>query len=72
MAPLVTSPLSPWGRDGVGHLGGEGGVGNGCHGLGVLLLALEACAGGEGEHGGEPAGVLGAVQSVGFLGRGPG
>ena len=45
-------------------------MGEGCLGLSDLLLALDVCAGGEGDLGGEPGGVLGE-HGVVALGRGP-
>ena len=62
---------------GVGHFVGWGGevgegcLGLGCLGLGGLLLAPDDCAGGEGDLGGDPGGVLGE-QGVAALARGPG
>ena len=58
----------------MGHFvgqGGEGEVGEGYLGLGGLLLAPDDCAGGEGDLGGDPGGVLGE-QGVTALARGPG
>ena len=46
-------------------------MGEDCPGLGDILLAHDVCAGGEGDLGGEPGGVLGE-QGVLSLGRGPG